>query len=359
MLLWFNYEDKETTRRDSRGSEGLGFFMKNIIHSVFVFLTLFVAEIQGQQINNLVPNGDFEEIDSCFKQMTGLWKVNNWTAAVSNEFCSSDYFNKCQLNNLWLPRSPIYNTMGNGSAAIVLKSTIPMHREYLQIELSSTLKVDSRYVVSAAIRPVYLAYQSEWGVDRFELLLTNYPIVASLYNNSIPSYIDTCSSVMTNQNYLDTNLWYICKSFYTAKGGEKYLTLGIFSPDSIYDFYPIGGINTNQWQIAYYLIDDVMVYNASDTIKQLPEPILPNVFSPNQDGVNEVYTIENLPENSTLEVFNRWGGLVFSQAPYQNNWPGNAPNGQPVADGVYFAILTYQDQNGRVQQKKQTVHVLR
>lgn len=87
--------------------------------------------------------------------------------------------------------------------------------------------------------------------------------------------------------------------------------------------------------------------------------LIPNVFSPNQDGVNEFYAIENLPEGSTLEVFNRWGSLVFKQAPYQNNWPGNGPNGNPLADGVYFAILTYQDQTGKLQQKKQTVHVVR
>jgi gliding motility-associated-like protein len=320
---------------------------------------MFSANVFGQ-INNLVPNGDFEEIDSCFKQLESLWKVNNWNAALPNQFCSSEYFNKCQLSQNWQPKAPVYNVKKNGCAAIVLKSSRANYREYEQSNLTSSLQRDTNYIIEVSIRPIYWAYQSEWGVKQFEILFSNYMINSTIVNGSSLQRIDTFPSLKFNGSYLDTNIWYTCKSSYKAVGGENYLTIGIFSPDSVYAFYPIGDVLRQQWKEAYYLIDDVMVYKASDTIvRKQPEPILPNVFSPNQDGVNEVYAIQNLPPNSTLEVFNRWGGLVFTQAPYQNNWPGNAPNGQPLADGVYFAILTYQDAQGLVQQKKQTVHVVR
>jgi gliding motility-associated-like protein len=192
-----------------------------------------------------------------------------------------------------------------------------------------------------------------------EVLFSNYPMAANIYNGLTPSKIDTVASIAFNQKFQDTAIWYNCKGFYKAIGGELFLTIGNYDADSSIHFIPIGNNYQTQLLQAYYLIDDVMVYKASDTIKKQPEPMLPNIFSPNQDGVNEVYAIDNLPENSTLEVFNRWGAVVFKEAPYQNNWQGHAPNGNPLADGVYFAILTYQDAQGVVQQKKQTVHVVR
>jgi gliding motility-associated-like protein len=318
---------------------------------------MFSANVFGQ-INNLVPNGDFEDIDSCFKQIDGIWKIGNWNAAVSNIYSSSDYYNKCQANYNWLPNKPISEVNGNGSAAIILSTTSSLHREYIQTETKENLLKDTVYMIQMKIKPLYIPFESEWGIKRIEVLLSNYRITAPIVNNFVPSRIDTCPSLIFKGYYSDTISWYSLSHAYKAQGNEKYITIGTFSADSLIEIFPIGTINFQSKQ-AYYLIDDVMVYKASDTIKQQPEPVLPNVFSPNQDGVNEVYAIENLPESSTLEVFNRWGGLVFTQAPYQNNWPGNAPNGQPVADGVYFAILTYQDAQGLVQQKKQTVHVVR
>ena len=64
-------------------------------------------------------------------------------------------------------------------------------------------------------------------------------------------------------------------------------------------------------------------------------------FSPNNDGVNDFFTIqniENFPQNS-LEVFNRWGNRVYRQENYQNDWDGTFDN-LILPDGVYFYLLT-------------------
>jgi gliding motility-associated-like protein len=251
--------------------------------------------------------------------------------------------------------------MGKGSAGIVLKSTVDNYREYLQTALSSVLMKDSIYVIELSIKSTHVKNQNEWATDRLEVFLSNDSVQGKVMSGFIPSRIDTPpSKVFFLRNIIDTVNWYRYRGFYRAIGNERFVIIGNFSPEDSIDIYPLISNPNNPNHIAYYLIDNVMVYKASDTIvRKQPEPILPNVFSPNQDGVNEVYAIEHLPENSTLEVFNRWGSLVFTQAPYQNNWPGHAPNGNPLADGVYFAILTYQDQNGKLQQKKQTVHVVR
>lgn len=62
---------------------------------------------------------------------------------------------------------------------------------------------------------------------------------------------------------------------------------------------------------------------------------IPNMFSPNGDGHNEVFYIRNLPENSKLLITNRWGKEVFKSSAYTNDW-----NGGDTVDGTYFYTLT-------------------
>ncbi len=61
----------------------------------------------------------------------------------------------------------------------------------------------------------------------------------------------------------------------------------------------------------------------------------PNVITPNSDGINDLFTIENLPENTEVIVLNRWGNVVFSSTNYQNNWGGKDNSDGALVDGVY------------------------
>jgi len=63
-------------------------------------------------------------------------------------------------------------------------------------------------------------------------------------------------------------------------------------------------------------------------------------FSPNGDGINDYFKIEGVEEypNSTLQVFNRRGILIYKQKAYQNDWDGQY-NSKPLADGVYFYLF--------------------
>lgn len=62
---------------------------------------------------------------------------------------------------------------------------------------------------------------------------------------------------------------------------------------------------------------------------------IPNIFTPNNDNVNDRFRIHNLDLSSwKLEVYNRWGKQVFNSEPYQNNWDGNG-----LPDGMYLFQL--------------------
>jgi gliding motility-associated-like protein len=61
----------------------------------------------------------------------------------------------------------------------------------------------------------------------------------------------------------------------------------------------------------------------------------PNVITANGDGVNDLFEIQNLPDNTEVIILNRWGNLVFSSGNYQNNWNGKDTSGKELVDGVY------------------------
>ena len=74
--------------------------------------------------------------------------------------------------------------------------------------------------------------------------------------------------------------------------------------------------------------------------------IIPDGFSPNGDGVNDLYEIlcDDMYPMATLKVFNRWGDQVWdSQGPYQNNWDGKNQDGTVCPSGTYFIIYDYHD----------------
>jgi gliding motility-associated-like protein len=70
--------------------------------------------------------------------------------------------------------------------------------------------------------------------------------------------------------------------------------------------------------------------------------VVPNIFSPNGDGINEVWDIKNIEQyaSAKITVFNRYGQFVFeSDGGYSNNpWNGTY-NGQPLSIGTYFYII--------------------
>jgi len=66
-----------------------------------------------------------------------------------------------------------------------------------------------------------------------------------------------------------------------------------------------------------------------------------NGFSPNDDGINDFFTIRGIqyfPDNE-LQIFTRWGTRVFRQKGYKNKWDGTFEN-QKLPDGTYFYLLT-------------------
>ncbi len=86
----------------------------------------------------------------------------------------------------------------------------------------------------------------------------------------------------------------------------------------------------------------------------------PNVFTPNNDGLNDEFTFKTSCEIEILktQIFNRWGGLVFESNVVDNYWNGTI-NSMPCPDGVYFYIIEYKLKGLSQVNKKGTITLVR
>ena len=122
-----------------------------------------------------------------------------------------------------------------------------------------------------------------------------------------------------------------------------------------------------EWSPTNYANNDTIIFPGSDLEPNLTlmyatatdqcgkmiqsEPIVvynrcplgpPNVITANGDGVNDLFIIKNIEDydNVQLQIFNRWGHLVYENMSYQNDWDGTAKSGAELKDGVYTYLVT-------------------
>lgn len=94
--------------------------------------------------------------------------------------------------------------------------------------------------------------------------------------------------------------------------------------------------------------------------ESLPPALInvPNVFTPNGDGVNDVLkvTAENVREY-TLKIYNRGGVVVFETRDKDKVWEGQDPSGKPLPTGVYFYQIMAVGTDGNQYNPKGAIHL--
>lgn len=93
--------------------------------------------------------------------------------------------------------------------------------------------------------------------------------------------------------------------------------------------------------VVFVVSPDGCVGQDTMVVNVFPDIVFPNGFSPNGDGVNEFWEIDFIEEfpESVVEVYNRWGDLLFRSVGYVEKWDGNF-NGKPLPVGTYYYVIT-------------------
>ncbi|RYY19624.1 MAG: gliding motility-associated C-terminal domain-containing protein, partial [Sphingobacteriaceae bacterium] len=70
-------------------------------------------------------------------------------------------------------------------------------------------------------------------------------------------------------------------------------------------------------------------------------PVVPNTFTPNNDGINDVWNIKYLDSypNVIVEVFNRYGERMYYSVGYTAPWDGRY-KGAELPVGTYYYIIS-------------------
>jgi gliding motility-associated-like protein len=69
-------------------------------------------------------------------------------------------------------------------------------------------------------------------------------------------------------------------------------------------------------------------------------PTVHNVFTPNGDNVNDFFDFEeNAMQEISVEIYNRWGQIVYSWDIPNYKWDGRDYDGRNLPEGVYYYVL--------------------
>ncbi|MBI1268453.1 MAG: PKD domain-containing protein [Cryomorphaceae bacterium] len=131
-----------------------------------------------------------------------------------------------------------------------------------------------------------------------------------------------------NASFGATELQWIVSELDTLYGVDPIYTF----PNNTIGSYPVQLVASNEWgctdtTLRYaVVIDEFVMY-------------IPNAFTPDQDGVNDVFRFEGIDvdkEDFTFQVFNRWGEVVFETKIFEQGWDGSFQGGDYyVPDGMY------------------------
>lgn len=250
-------------------------------HKIILVILLFQElSIYSQ---NIVPNSSFEEHQGCPKNFnvistkTNSFTLYNWFSATSTG--SPDYFSSlCREyshidstsnRNMHISgvsyRYIIENIVskeGHGFLGLILFSELPSpfsaYREYIEVKLTKPLKKDKKYCCHCYY---LLADFSTCAIGNFGMYFSNKPI-----NNKGNIILDNQNQYLIMNTLMENNMnfWECTASTYKAKGGEKYLTIGIFLPQNKVQFQLTNkGIGSNKL-LSYYFIDNVEVFEISN-----------------------------------------------------------------------------------------------
>lgn len=85
-----------------------------------------------------------------------------------------------------------------------------------------------------------------------------------------------------------------------------------------------------------------------------------NVFTPNGDGINDVFHVNAVGlTNYKIDIYDRWGLLIFEGVGPDNDWTGRTMAGEEVPTGTYYYVITASDAKGKPYNTKGFVTLIR
>ncbi|AOW10183.1 gliding motility-associated C-terminal domain-containing protein [Flavobacterium gilvum] len=284
------------------------------------------TNLQNTGINTLVltnimnvGNGCSSVINSLSKNFT-VNAIPNSPTASNQKFCETDLATVANL----VPNGNQYKWYDTATSTTPLPANKPLTTKNYFVKESNASGCESlATTISVQINTVPIPVLKSNGNQFCGI---NKPTIFNLSNNT------TASSNLT---------WFDTQSNGTALPNTHLLEEGVTYYGFDYD--------TTTKCYSSPLSTIVTLTNCSVTPEGLK---IPDGFSPNGDGVNDTFQITDIEfsfPNYTLEIFNRYGNVMFKGDNNKPAWDGKNSNSSFISGdaptGVYFYIINYNKDN--------------
>lgn len=136
--------------------------------------------------------------------------------------------------------------------------------------------------------------------------------------------------------------------------------LNRFEAETIYSFREAGTFFVRLWitnqETEETEESDTFIIHIAES-----ELTVPNAFSPNGDGINDVFKVKHKSlVRFNAYIFNRWGQEIYrwGLSNIDAGWDGTA-HGKPVPEGVYFIVVEAEGADKVIYKKKSDINILR
>jgi hypothetical protein len=277
-------------------------------------------------------NGSFEETTNIVCNAGPILNVNNWSI-----ISSPDYY------------STICNGIGEGVPINYFGNCIPYNgNAYIGIGTIGYPYERKELIFQQLINPLIAgkSYYTSFFLsksDRTRIATEKIGAYFSITQPTVASSTDAFIATPQVENHsgflTDTVNWVKIEGYFTAQGGEQYITIGNFNSNASTDTLHTGTTNPffADAGTAYYYIDSVSLYDSLDyitNIKNNQENIKVNLYPNPNNGLMELnYDLGN-SQDAKMNLYDITGKLISS---YKLNNKGTLQmNEQNLNNGIYF-----------------------
>lgn len=293
---------------------------------------------------------------------TGSWSVIACPATVTLPGSSST-----SANNLMVGQNQFVWTISNGvcpSSADTVKITVSQQPSAASAGADVNVCVNSSQVVLNAVSPQVGAgmwtqisgagtlsnsNQSNptvsglslgqnvfvWTVSNSVCVPSSDTVSVIVYPNPTPANAGADFSVSGTSANVNGNTPVVGNGYWALVSGSG----NVVSPSSAYT--QVTGLNIGDNVFGWTISNGVCPDSYDEVVVHVNDLEVPNGFSPNGDMVNDFFEIPALDlfGDVKLEVFNRWGNLVYESENYKNDWDGKNRSGEDLTDDTYYYTL--------------------
>lgn len=305
----------------------------------------------------------------------GEWKVVSGTGTFNNQYASTTGVNNLSLGEniiIWEIDSPQCNDLSRvdsvtivvyqlpfpasnqdiqyncGEQEYVLSANTPNVGQGLWYAVGSTPTFSDTTVPNAVVSDLNIGWNElVWQISNGSCPISRDTLSLFYKPNATIFNVDTTICVTENELFLVgnevadpmTNVWAFVRGngvFENQTATETMVTnlAGGLNEIILSQNHPFCGVSRDTITVLVELCEE---YN----------PRIPTLFTPNNDGKNDLFIIENLTvlyPTCEVQIVNRWGNIVYESEGYNEPWDGTLRNeGEPVPLGTYFYRIDLND----------------